>query len=87
MKSTIKRSIVIGGRKTSVSLEDAFWVELRKLAMARNLPVGVIVAEIDARRDRANLSSAIRLHILEHFRRPKVDLEIPATPAVFEAGG
>jgi predicted DNA-binding ribbon-helix-helix protein len=86
MKSTIKRSIVIDGRKTSVSLEDAFWMELRNLAMARNLPVGMIVAEIDARRDQANLSSAIRLHILQHFRRPKAGLELPSS-AVLEVGG
>jgi predicted DNA-binding ribbon-helix-helix protein len=61
--------------------------ELRNLAMARNLPVGVIVAEIDAKRDQANLSSAIRLHILQHFRRPKAELALPTTPAVLEVGG
>ena len=87
MKSTIKRSIVIDGRKTSVSLEDAFWVELRNLAMARNLPVGMLVAEIEAKRDHANLYSAIRLHVLQHFRQQRVEVEALTTTAVLEFGG
>jgi len=87
MKSTIKRSIVIDGRRTSVSLEDAFWLELRNLALAQNLPVGVLVAEIDAKREGANLSSAIRLHILQHFRRPQSNLEFPTTPEEHDARG
>jgi predicted DNA-binding ribbon-helix-helix protein len=69
MKSPlIKRSIVIGGHKTSVSLEDAFWQELKDIARNRCFTVSQTVAEIDARRENGNLSSAIRLFVLDHMR-------------------
>jgi predicted DNA-binding ribbon-helix-helix protein len=69
MKSAIiKRSIVISGRKTSVSLEDAFWNGLREIALGRNLTLSEMVAIIDSRRTCGNLSSAIRLFVLEHYR-------------------
>jgi predicted DNA-binding ribbon-helix-helix protein len=64
----IKRSIVIAGHKTSVSLEDAFWTALKEIASERDLTVSELVGGIDARRGHANLSSAIRLFVLEHFR-------------------
>ena len=69
MKSpVVKRSIVITGHKTSVSLEDAFWSGLKDIATARNMTLSELVASIDVDRRQGNLSSAIRLFVLEHFR-------------------
>jgi predicted DNA-binding ribbon-helix-helix protein len=69
MKSPIvKRSIVIAGHKTSVSLEDAFWVCLKDIAGMRNATLSDLVAAIDSERRHGNLSSAIRLFVLNHFR-------------------
>ena len=63
--SIVKRSIVIDGHKTSVSLEDAFWRDLKDIAHAQNATLSGSVAKIDQRRQ-GNLSSAIRLFVLEH---------------------
>jgi predicted DNA-binding ribbon-helix-helix protein len=69
MKSAVvKRSVVIGGHKTSVSLEDEFWTQLREIAGAKQATVSQLLAQIDERRDSPNLSSAIRVYVLEHFR-------------------
>jgi predicted DNA-binding ribbon-helix-helix protein len=69
MKSpVVKRSIVIGGHKTSVSLEDAFWTELKEIAHSQRATVSKLVAQIDDTRQQGNLSSAIRLFVLEHIR-------------------
>jgi predicted DNA-binding ribbon-helix-helix protein len=69
MKSpVVKRSIVIGGHKTSVSLEDAFWKGLKEIATARGLTLSDLVAAIDSERQHGNLSSAIRLFVLDHYR-------------------
>jgi predicted DNA-binding ribbon-helix-helix protein len=69
MKSpVVKRSIVITGHKTSVSLEDAFWVGLKDIAGSRNMTLSELVASIDTDRRQGNLSSAIRLFVLDHYR-------------------
>jgi predicted DNA-binding ribbon-helix-helix protein len=69
MKSpVVKRSIVIGGHKTSVSLEDAFWKGLKEIATTRDLTLSDLVAVIDSERQHGNLSSAIRLFVLDHYR-------------------
>src|SRR5580704_4094703 len=69
MKSpVIKRSIVIAGHKTSVSLEDAFWTGLKDIAIGRNKTLSDLVAEIDTGRPHGNLSSALRLFVLDHYR-------------------
>jgi predicted DNA-binding ribbon-helix-helix protein len=69
MKSPIvKRSIVIGGHKTSVSLEDAFWRGLKEIARAERMTLSQIVNEIDKSRVQSNLSSAIRLYVLDRLR-------------------
>lgn len=69
MKSpVVKRSIVIAGHKTSVSLEDAFWSGLKDIAVARNMTLSELVASIDTDRRQGNLSSAIRLFVLDHYR-------------------
>jgi len=69
MKSpVVKRSIVIAGHKTSVSLEGAFWKALKDIANGRKLTLSDLVASIDTDRRHGNLSSAIRLFILDHYR-------------------
>ena len=69
MKSpVVKRSIVIAGHKTSVSLEDAFWKGLKEIAGTRDMTLSELVALIDAERRHGNLSSAIRLFVLDHYR-------------------
>ena len=65
--SVVKRSIVIAGHKTSVSLEDAFWNDLRDIAQSRSLTVRKLVGIIDVDREHANLSSAIRLFVLQYY--------------------
>jgi predicted DNA-binding ribbon-helix-helix protein len=61
----VKRSLTISGHRTSVSLEDAFWRRLKALAAERALSLSALIAEIDASRGGANLSSAIRVFVLE----------------------
>ena len=61
----VKRSLVIAGHRTSISLEDAFWRELKVMAKKRSQSINALVAEIDVGRGRANLSSAIRVYLLE----------------------
>lgn len=69
MKSlVVKRSIVIAGHKTSVSLEDAFWKALKEIAFARHTTLSDLVATIDSGRQHRNLSSALRLYVLEFYR-------------------
>jgi len=59
-----KRSVRLAGHATSVSLEDAFWRALQRLAAARRRPVSALIADIDAGRT-GNLSSAIRVWVLD----------------------
>jgi len=69
MKSlVVKRSVVIDQHKTSVSLEEAFWSDLKKIARAQEATVSKLVTQIDGARQQGNLSSAIRLFVLEHIR-------------------
>jgi predicted DNA-binding ribbon-helix-helix protein len=69
LKSSVsKRSIVIAGHKTSVSVEDQFWNSLKEIAVERGMTIGALVAAIDADRNHANLSSAIRLFVLGFYR-------------------
>jgi predicted DNA-binding ribbon-helix-helix protein len=69
MKSpVVKRSIVIAGHKTSVSLEDAFWRGLKDIAGGRDVTLSDLVASIDTERRHGNLSSAIRLFVLDYYR-------------------
>ena len=69
MKSPIaKRSIMIDGHKTSVSLEDAFWAALKEIAQQTNATLSQLVAAIDRDRVQGNLSSAIRLYVLSRYQ-------------------
>jgi predicted DNA-binding ribbon-helix-helix protein len=65
--SVRKRSVSVAGRRTSVSLEDEFWDGL-KVAVARNIKLLAFVAKIDSARQGANLSSAIRLFVLDFYQ-------------------
>lgn len=65
----VKRSIVVAGHKTSVSLEDAFWHALKDIARERRQSLRSLVADIDSNRRGGNLSSAVRLFVLDHYRR------------------
>jgi predicted DNA-binding ribbon-helix-helix protein len=64
----IKRTISIAGRKTSVSLEDAFWKAFKEIAATKGVPVSRLVSMIHSERQNANLSSAIRLFVLDFYR-------------------
>ncbi len=68
MKAQRKRSLSIAGHRTSVSLEEPFWTSLREIAAQRDVPLAALIAEIDLARDDVNLSSALRLHVLAHYR-------------------
>ncbi|MBV9347947.1 MAG: ribbon-helix-helix domain-containing protein [Pseudolabrys sp.] len=71
--SVVKRSIVINGHKTSVSLEDEFWKGLKEIAGTRDLTLSEMVALVDSERQNGNLSSAVRLFVLEHYRGQAAD--------------
>jgi predicted DNA-binding ribbon-helix-helix protein len=69
MKSPVtKRSVVVGGHKTSVSLEEAFWDGLKEISGSRNTTLSGLISEIDSNRHESNLSSAIRLFVLGYFK-------------------
>jgi predicted DNA-binding ribbon-helix-helix protein len=64
----IKRSIVLAGHKTSVSLENEFWEGLHQIAGLKQQSMAKVVEQIDAERRHNNLSSAIRIFVFNHFR-------------------
>ena len=69
MKSkVVKRSIVVAGHKTSVSLEEAFWQGLKDIGADRRMTLSDLVGAIDSERQHGNLSSAIRLFVLEYYQ-------------------
>lgn len=77
MSAVRKRSVAIRGHRTSYSLEDAFHVEIERIAAGRGTTVAALVAEVDAARGRdTNLSSALRLFVLEDLRQAN-----PRSPA------
>jgi predicted DNA-binding ribbon-helix-helix protein len=88
MKSpVVKRSIVVGGHKTSVSLEEAFWNGMKEISRERAMTLSAVVGEIDTARQQGNLSSAIRLFVLDHFRTLAVGPTGGARPHEFVAVG
>ena len=64
----VKRSIVVCGHKTSVSLEEPFWTSMKDIAAQRGTVLSDLVSEIENNRQQGNLSSAIRLFVLGHFK-------------------
>jgi len=83
LRSTVvKRSVVIAGHKTSISLEEPFWTCVKDIALGQDLTVQQMVANIDSARKQGNLSSAVRLFVLEHYRsRAKTIGAIATAPA------
>ena len=76
MKSmVVKRSIVVAGHKTSVSLEDAFWSGLKEIAAKRVTTLSDLVSEVDNQRQHTNLSSALQLLVLDFYRSQVSDIE------------
>lgn len=66
--AVVKRSLVIHGRKTSVSLENEFWPGLREIADHENTTAAKLVEQVERHRDTCNLSSAIRVFVFNRFR-------------------
>jgi len=78
MNSTVKkRSIVIGRHKTSISLEDSFWSSLRQIARERVTTVSELIGTLDASRNGGNLSSTIRVFVLDHYRNNVSRMALP----------
>ena len=77
----VKHSIDIAGRKTSISLEDVFWNSLREIAHRRKETLSQLIASIDANRKAANLSSAVRVFVLD-FYRSQFEREVMVSQAV-----
>jgi predicted DNA-binding ribbon-helix-helix protein len=68
-RSTVeKHSVIIDGHKTSISLEEPFWNEVRAIAGSRRITVATLLRDIDGGRQNANLSSAIRVFVLRDLR-------------------
>ena len=77
MKSqVIKRSVMIDGHKTSISLEDAFWSSLKEIAHAEGATMSQSVAKIDKTREQGNLSSAVRLFVLDRVRNGQMGKQV-----------
>jgi len=65
----LKKSVIIAGRhRTSVSLEDEFWHELKNIAENMNISINALITKIDAERNNENLSGAIRIFILKYLK-------------------
>jgi predicted DNA-binding ribbon-helix-helix protein len=71
-----KRSIVLNGRKTSVSLEDEFWDGLREIASVQKIKLADLARQIDQGRDGSNFSSAIRVFVFNHLRAQMAEAQI-----------
>ena len=82
MKSpVVKRSIVVAGHKTSVSLEEAFWNSMKEISASRDMTLSDLVSEIDQGRKQGNLSSAIRLYVLDYYRSRASGASMTSTEA------
>lgn len=66
--AVVKRSVVIRHHKTSISLEEAFWDGLKEIAIRKGLTMSTLIEAIDSARKTNNLSSAVRLFVLEHYK-------------------
>lgn len=64
-RRVVKHSVVIAGHRTSVSLEDAFWRALKDIAAQEGVSLAALIARVDVGRGDANLSSALRVFVLE----------------------
>lgn len=77
----VKHSLTLRGHRTSVSLEPEFWQAFREIAGITGTPINALAAEIDAARaPDLGLASAIRLHVLRHYRAAMPQPESPPAP-------
>ena len=78
------RSVLIAGSKTSLRLEEAFWVGLQEIADKRSMTLSGLIGTIDAQRQHGNRSSAVRLFVLEFYRTQVSDangaISVPNSP-------
>lgn len=65
----VKRSVTVHSHPTSVSLEEEYWTELKRMAADAALPLGALIARIDQERSGSNLSSALRLAVLADLKK------------------
>jgi predicted DNA-binding ribbon-helix-helix protein len=77
----VKRSTVIAGHKTSVSLEDGFWIALKEIAVYRQMTLSGLVMSVDLARQHKNLSSCLRLFVLEFYQTRLAERSGVQTPA------
>ena len=82
----IKHSIVVGGHKTSVSLEDDFWEALKQIAARNRVTLSDLVGSIDSQRRHNNLSSSLRLFVLNDYRQ-RIEADEDTPPGVWPATG
>ena len=81
MKSSVgKRSVVVAGHKTSVSLEEAFWNGLKEISKLGDMTLSELIDEIKGNRPQGNLSSAIRLFVLDYFKSRVADTASDSRP-------
>ncbi|HRJ68350.1 MAG TPA: ribbon-helix-helix domain-containing protein [Beijerinckiaceae bacterium] len=74
----IKRSVSIAGHRTSISLEESFWNDLKVLAARRSVSAATLIAEVDGERRDTNLSSALRVHVLDAAKAGLLSAPYPA---------
>jgi predicted DNA-binding ribbon-helix-helix protein len=79
--SVAKRSVVVGKHKTSVSLEDEFWMGLKEIAASRRTTCSALLSELNEHRQSGNLSSAIRQFVLHHYQERARQSEHAASPS------
>jgi predicted DNA-binding ribbon-helix-helix protein len=87
MSRMIPRSLLIAGSKTSLRLEEAFWVGLQEIADRRSMTLSNLIGTIDVQRKRGNRSSAVRVFVLEYYRsqvsnasEAKRGIKVPSPP-------
>jgi predicted DNA-binding ribbon-helix-helix protein len=80
--AVVKRSVVVAGHKTSVTLEDAFWTVLKDIARSRDMTLSAIIGQIDHEPHSGNLSSTIRLFVLEEARARQQASRMPPAQAI-----
>ena len=68
----VKRTVYIDGRKSQITLEDSFWTTLKEIAQTQGVTVSEVVTEIEKSRQGGNLSSAVRLFVLDKVRKAAV---------------
>jgi predicted DNA-binding ribbon-helix-helix protein len=74
------RNVVVGGHRTSVRLEPLMWDSLRDIAQRRGMSVNDLVTEIDTNRHTSGLTAAIRVYIVDFYRRVAFDMPPAAVP-------